>query len=270
MMPLRVDWLQADGAPLFDAPGQIALSSCPGVPGGAAQLALDVERILSLGIGTVLSLVDDGEMDYYNAGPVAEALAAAGLRHLRFPIIDGLPPPQVGPARELCGRLLGLLGEGERVLIHCIGGWGRSGTIAAALLIHEGLGPNRAIAAVREARSPRCVESWQQEKFLLEYGLRQERFERRYHIARRAELRGRLSGEAGARRYRPGAGLPIGRQELSMALDRLGAEEHVVLSGEMAAGAAPPAPHTEQVIDRAHVFRQRALVPVPLPQVMEG
>jgi protein-tyrosine phosphatase len=53
-----------------------------------------------------------------------------------------------------------------KVLVHCQGGSGRTGTMAAAYWIHKGLSAQEAIKKVREA-NPTAVENPKQEKSLL-------------------------------------------------------------------------------------------------------
>jgi ADP-ribosyl-[dinitrogen reductase] hydrolase len=52
------------------------------------------------------------------------------------------------------------------VLVHCRGGLGRAGTIAARLLVELGMEPIKAIASVRAVR-PGAIETTEQEKFIL-------------------------------------------------------------------------------------------------------
>ena len=58
------------------------------------------------------------------------------------------------------------LGNDGRVVIHCVGGLGRSGMIAACLLKRMGLTTEEAIARVRSHRSPRAIETAVQEEFI--------------------------------------------------------------------------------------------------------
>ena len=60
------------------------------------------------------------------------------------------------------------VGQGERVLIHCHGGRGRSGLVAARLLIDRGMDAPAALATVRRAR-PGAVETAGQEAHLTAY-----------------------------------------------------------------------------------------------------
>jgi len=55
---------------------------------------------------------------------------------------------------------------GKKVMIHCVGGLGRSGMVAASYLKFKGLNANKAIEVVRKARGPRAVESKVQEEFV--------------------------------------------------------------------------------------------------------
>jgi ADP-ribosyl-[dinitrogen reductase] hydrolase len=70
-------------------------------------------------------------------------------------------------AWESAGKeLRSMLGNGLDVLLHCRGGLGRAGTIAARLLVELGVEPLTAIAKVREVR-PGAIETRDQEQFVL-------------------------------------------------------------------------------------------------------
>jgi protein-tyrosine phosphatase len=57
------------------------------------------------------------------------------------------------------------LRSGGNVLVHCRGGLGRAGMIAARLLVEEGVPPETAMTAVRAAR-PRAIETPAQERWV--------------------------------------------------------------------------------------------------------
>ncbi len=65
------------------------------------------------------------------------------------------------PGPELRRRLA----EGARVLIHCRAGLGRTGTVAARLLVEHGLDPEAAILRVRQSR-PAAIETAGQEAYV--------------------------------------------------------------------------------------------------------
>ena len=77
--------------------------------------------------------------------------------------------PGLEDARELVRWCREGVAAGGRVVITCMGGLGRSGTIAACYLVEQGLSAPQAISAVRRARGPRAVETRSQEAFVAAY-----------------------------------------------------------------------------------------------------
>jgi protein-tyrosine phosphatase len=77
--------------------------------------------------------------------------------------------PEVADALELvrwCGEATE---RGETVVLTCMGGLGRSGTVAACFLVNAGMAPDAAIAAVRAARGARAIETIAQEDFIVTF-----------------------------------------------------------------------------------------------------
>ena len=58
--------------------------------------------------------------------------------------------------------------DGKNIVVHCMGGKGRSGTVAAILLIEFGEQNKDAIDIVRDKRKG-AIETEEQEKFILNY-----------------------------------------------------------------------------------------------------
>ncbi len=56
--------------------------------------------------------------------------------------------------------------EGKKIMVHCVGGLGRSGMAAASYLKFKGLNADKAIEVIRTTRGPRAVESKIQEEFV--------------------------------------------------------------------------------------------------------
>lgn len=253
---LRVDWLVAGEASLVESPGRIGLSACPGRPDLGGTVEDDVAKLVALGISVVVTLVEDQELEFYGIFGLRNALRQAGILSLQFPIYDAEPPTDLSATRALCTEILRWAGEGRQQLIHCIGGWGRSGTIAASLLIHEGHPPEEAIALVRRARSPRCVESLSQERFVAQYAASHKGVRRFFVLLPRTELATRFGGEAGNRRLRRGSRpeLPLlSAKTLRTALSAQSDQRPlVILSGE----ATPEqfSSDLDLLIDRAYYF----------------
>jgi ADP-ribosyl-[dinitrogen reductase] hydrolase len=67
---------------------------------------------------------------------------------------------------EASDRLRSLLNSGANILIHCKGGLGRAGMVAARLLVEMGVQPAEAIRRVRDARGEGAIETRDQEKWV--------------------------------------------------------------------------------------------------------
>ena len=57
----------------------------------------------------------------------------------------------------------------EKVVIHCIGGLGRTGTVAGCFLVEQGVDAARALKLLREVRAPNCPETDEQREFVRRY-----------------------------------------------------------------------------------------------------
>jgi protein-tyrosine phosphatase len=162
--PFRIDALAAPCG------GLIGLSACPGRDAGRERsLARDLADIRRWGAGSVLTLLDDGERDRLGAAGLPAAAEAHGMTWRSLPIADMRPPSPAALARwrAVAPALAAELRAGRRILIHCAAGLGRTGTMAAALLVHLGVEPVEAVAQVRAAR-PGAIETPEQLRFVLE------------------------------------------------------------------------------------------------------
>lgn len=147
------------------------MTICPGKTGDsnygapwARDLDLDLRAIRAWGAQVLVSLTEAEEEAGLGVGDLGAACARAGLVRYHLPITD----VSVSDARfealwAWAGRdLRRRLRAGEDVVLHCRGGLGRSGMIAARLLVETGTGPDKAISAVRTAR-PGAIETPAQE-----------------------------------------------------------------------------------------------------------
>jgi len=154
--------------------GVIGVTLCPGKRGAsvfgqawARDLATDVAAITDWGATAVVTLIEEDEFVLLGVEALPQALRAAGIEWHHLPIEDVSVPdqrferawPVVWP--QLLGRLTG----GERVMVHCRGGLGRAGTVAALMLIECGESAEVAIKRVRTAR-PGAIETAEQERWV--------------------------------------------------------------------------------------------------------
>jgi ADP-ribosyl-[dinitrogen reductase] hydrolase len=147
--------------------GRIGVTFCPGKkdPNGLSaiwdrDLALDIAAVRDWGAGAWVCLMERHEFDDMHVPNLAESVEAAGLEFIHLPIVDLQPPgaPFEAQWRRAGARLHARLDRGEAVLVHCRGGRGRAGTVAARLLVERGMAPEAAIEAVRAVR-PGAIET---------------------------------------------------------------------------------------------------------------
>jgi protein-tyrosine phosphatase len=120
------------------------------------------------GTEAVIGLITEDEMRSLEVEGIAEACGAAGVEYIHEPIMDeGVPSPAA--VDRLAKRLDDLLEQEAPTVIHCVGGLGRTGTVACMALIRHGASADEALKAVRAARGPEAVENDLQEEFVRSY-----------------------------------------------------------------------------------------------------
>jgi protein-tyrosine phosphatase len=166
----RVDFLPR---PLLGTPGRLGLTRAPGRPalGRSLDPGVRLRRDLEVlggdhGARLLVTLLEQPEID--ELGALGKEARRAGMAWVHFPIPDMWYPSDMDRARKLVRRIVKALAGGEDVIVHCWGGLGRAGTIAAATLVARGLAPAAAIAAVRAAREG-AVQTWEQERFVADF-----------------------------------------------------------------------------------------------------
>lgn len=161
---LRVDYLQIKGLS-----SRIGITILPGRKDRNRILTEDIDQLKNEGIKSVLCLLTENEFSQYGVEELKSAYTEAKMESLYLPILD-----QAAPNLEDLNKALEWMDlrlKSGALLVHCVGGLGRSGTVVAAYLItKEHLSVSDAIARVRESRSQRAIESKRQEEFLHSLG----------------------------------------------------------------------------------------------------
>lgn len=168
--PLRIATVSA-GAEL----GRIGITLCPGKYDRHAMtgawdrdLTLDLDVIRDWGASAVVTLVETHELACLKVPNLGDEVKRLGLKWFHIPIVDQSIPDEAFESRWTSDgeELRTLIRRGNDILVHCRGGLGRAGTIAARLLIEFGMDPKTAIAKVRQVR-PHAIETRDQEQFVL-------------------------------------------------------------------------------------------------------
>lgn len=170
--PYRIDSVAAPGTG-----GRIGLCACPGLStyfgGHARKLEDDLRAIREWGAGGVVTLLEQEEMDMLQIQHMPSAARHHGLWWRHLPISDMCAPDERFAARwGVEGEYLrDILNQGGCFVVHCWAGLGRTGTVAARLLVELGLEPSEAINQVRHAR-PGSIQSLAQEVYVRRLGIR--------------------------------------------------------------------------------------------------
>ncbi|HMR06752.1 MAG TPA: cyclin-dependent kinase inhibitor 3 family protein [Polyangiaceae bacterium] len=167
--PIRVDFLPAEAVGL---PGKIGLTFAPGKKAqGIAgdwdrDLTQDLQRLRTVySVSMLVSLVEDHELASLQISELVKAAGAVELSVLRFPFADAGIPSAVEPLVALVDQILETTAAGQNVVIHCRGGLGRTGLVAACCLIARGHEPTDAMRITRAARKA-AIETRGQEAFV--------------------------------------------------------------------------------------------------------
>ena len=127
-------------------------------PGGGAALQEALQWLKGQGFHGVLSLTEHGLPE--------EALAEHGLKSQHVPIQDYTPPEPEQIQQAI--RFIDSLTKEGAVLVHCMAGHGRTGTILACHLVSVGMSAEAAIKEVRMKR-PGSIETLEQEESVRQY-----------------------------------------------------------------------------------------------------
>ena len=154
--------------------GRIGITFCPGKYDRHARtgewvrdLALDLDSVRDWGAAAVVTLLEPKELVLLRVERLGEEILHRNMTWFHLPIADvSIPDERFEREWVVAGeQLRSMLRRKLDILVHCRGGLGRAGTIAARLLIELGVQPTKAIELVRGVR-PGAIETDDQEKFV--------------------------------------------------------------------------------------------------------
>ena len=146
--------------------GKLALAARPR---GDDWLESDVADWKQAGIGAVLSLLTPGEEQELGLRNEGSEVRKQGLKFSSFPIPDLQVPRSETKLAESLDDVTRNLSAGTNVLVHCRQGIGRTGLIAACLLIKTGMSPGAAVDSASAARGMAVPETPEQRDWVERY-----------------------------------------------------------------------------------------------------
>ena len=167
--PIEVAWVTDALAP---EGGRIGVTFAPGKKGPSVHgkpwdrdLAIDLERLVSeYETQLLVSLIEDHELTLLEIPALVTEAQRRGIVIVRAPVPD-LEAPEQDQARHLADLAIASARAGRNVVIHCRGGLGRAGTLAACTLVALGQSPDDAINHVRRVRKG-AIETQSQQEFV--------------------------------------------------------------------------------------------------------
>lgn len=137
--------------------GKLLFTPSPGTRDTSLDEALTTLK--QAGASAIITLMPHSELASNGAEQIAERCQALNLAWFHLPVADEQVPQedfeQAWPAASQL--ILERLQAGQAIAIHCKGGSGRTGLIAARLLIAAGLPRSEAIALVQTLR-PKAIQ----------------------------------------------------------------------------------------------------------------
>jgi protein-tyrosine phosphatase len=161
-MPKEVYWL--DGS----WPGKLAVAPRPR---GGDWLKDDIASWKRADVNAVLSLLTPDEERDLDLRDEACEVKAQGMHFTSFPIPDRQIPRSEAKLAEVLEGVGRSLSSGKNVLVHCRQGIGRSGLVAACLLVKKGMSPGAAVQSVSSARGMPVPETDEQRDWIDHYAV---------------------------------------------------------------------------------------------------
>lgn len=139
---------------VLDLPDQgcLIFTPCPGTKG--VGLETSVSELHQAGADAIVTMMTDEELAKFEVDSLPDVVRQSGMTWFHFPVEDDAAPGEVfeqsWQARK--PEVLALIEQGKCVAIHCRGGSGRTGFMAAVIMRELGMDEVQATSLVKGLR----------------------------------------------------------------------------------------------------------------------
>jgi protein-tyrosine phosphatase len=138
-------------------------------PRGGDWLEDELSRLKTEGVEGLVSLLEVEEAEELGLADEGTLAQNIGLKYWSYPIPDRHIPPNIQTFQALVNNIAIRITEGARIGVHCRGSIGRATITAACTLIHLGLSPDSALAAIEATRGCPVPDTQEQQEWILRY-----------------------------------------------------------------------------------------------------
>jgi protein-tyrosine phosphatase len=119
--------------------GKLIFTPCPGTKG--VGVAASVEQLQQAGAVAVISMTSNSELGKLDVSTLPETITQAGIRWFQLPVEDDARPDSAFEQAWAASRdeIMSLVLQHKAIAIHCRGGSGRTGFMAALILREMGM-----------------------------------------------------------------------------------------------------------------------------------
>jgi protein tyrosine phosphatase (PTP) superfamily phosphohydrolase (DUF442 family) len=151
-------------------PGRLGVMARPGKGDDPAD---DLRQAREAGVDILVSLLTQEDVEKYHLENEAAIAEENGLVYKSFPIKDRQTPPANAATVAFLRARLKELEKGKNVAFHCSSGRGRTGLMAASVLVLEGIDPDEAMKRVRGMRLTPVPDTHDQMEWVRDLARRQ-------------------------------------------------------------------------------------------------
>lgn len=158
--PLRIYWID-----ILEKPGKLGMTARPK---GGEWLSDEIQKLVNFNISTIISHLEQDEESELDITDESVLCRQNAIDFISYPIKDRNVPKDLNSYLDLITEIDKRLDKGEKIVIHCRMGIGRTGITAASVLTKNGWGENEVFRCLSEIRTLEMPDTQEQIEFIKE------------------------------------------------------------------------------------------------------